>query len=105
MQELVKQKMPYQRLVIRKEDALKLFDYTDYKSKMLMKKVQDGGYCTVYRCGMLIDPCRGPHLPDTGRVKAFAIIKNSSSYYEGKAENEVLQRVYGISFPKTALLA
>ncbi|GET92645.1 threonyl-tRNA synthetase, putative [Leishmania tarentolae] len=105
MQELVKQKMPYQRLEVSKEDALRLFDYTAFKSKILASKVPDGGSCTVYRCGMLIDPCRGPHLPDTGRVKAFAVTKNSSSYFEGKAENEVLQRVYGISFPKNPMLA
>ncbi|CAJ1012061.1 TGS domain/Threonyl and Alanyl tRNA synthetase second additional domain [Leishmania naiffi] len=104
MQELVKQKMPYQRLEVSKEDALRLFGYTEFKSKILASKVPDGGTCTVYRCGMLIDPCRGPHLPDTGRVKAFAVTKNSSSYFEGKAENEVLQRVYGISFPKNIML-
>ncbi|KAG5492554.1 hypothetical protein JKF63_01132 [Porcisia hertigi] len=104
MQELVKQKMPYQRLEVPKEDALRLFDYTEFKSKILASKVPDGGSCTVYRCGMLIDPCRGPHVPDTGRVKAFAVTKNSSSYFEGKAENEVLQRVYGISFPKSSML-
>ncbi|KAK7198175.1 threonyl-tRNA synthetase [Novymonas esmeraldas] len=104
MQELVKQKMPYQRLEVSKEEALRLFGYTEFKSKILASKVPNGGSCTVYRCGMLIDPCRGPHLPDTGRVKAFAVTKNSSSYFEGKAENEVLQRVYGIAFPKNPML-
>ena len=104
MSELVKQKAPYQRLVISKENALKLFNYTEFKSKILASKVPEGGSCTVYRCGNLIDPCRGPHIPDTGRVKAFAVTKNSSSYFEGKAENPVLQRVYGIAFPKETLL-
>ncbi|ESL08789.1 threonyl-tRNA synthetase [Trypanosoma rangeli SC58] len=104
MQELTKQKMPYQRLTISKADALRLFGYTEFKSKILASKVPENGFCTVYRCGHLIDPCRGPHLPDTSRVKAFAVTKNSSSYFEGKAENAVLQRVYGISFPKQAML-
>jgi threonyl-tRNA synthetase len=104
MSELVKQKAPYQRLLVSKENALKLFNYTEFKSKILASKVPEGGFCTVYRCGNLIDPCRGPHIPDTGRVKAFAVTKNSSSYFEGKAENPVLQRVYGIAFPKEALL-
>lgn len=104
MQELVKQKSPYQRLEVSKEDALKLFSYTDFKTKILTSKVTDGTTCTVYKCGNLIDPCRGPHLPDTGRVKAFAVTKNSSSYFEGKAENDVLQRVYGIAFPKASML-
>ncbi|CUI14539.1 threonyl-tRNA synthetase, putative [Bodo saltans] len=104
MQELVKQKSPYQRLVVSKADALSLFEYTHFKSKILASKVPEGGSCTVYRCGNLIDPCRGPHLPDTGRVKSYAVTKNSSSYFEGKAENEVLQRVYAIAFPKEAQL-
>lgn len=104
MQELVKEKVPYRRLVVSKEDALQLFNYTDFKSKILASKVPEGGTCTVYRCGMMIDPCRGPHIPDTGRVKAFAVTKNSSSYFEGKADNEVLQRVYGIAFPKATMM-
>nr|CCC47860.1 putative threonyl-tRNA synthetase [Trypanosoma vivax Y486] len=104
MQELVKMKVPFQRLTVSKEEALRLFGYTEFKSKILRSKVPDSGFCTVYRCGNLIDPCRGPHLPDTGRVKAFALTKNSSSYFEGKAENAVLQRVYGMSFPKQAML-
>lgn len=105
MQELVKEKLPYRRLEATKEQALELFHYSDFKSKILASKVPEGGTCTVYKCGMLIDPCRGPHIVDTGKVKAFAITKNSSSYFEGKAENEVLQRVYGIAFPKAALLS
>lgn len=104
MQELVKEKSPYRRLEATKDQALELFQYSDFKSKILASKVPEGGTCTVYKCGMLIDPCRGPHIVDTGRVKAYAITKNSSSYFEGKAENEVLQRVYGIAFPKVALL-
>lgn len=104
MQELVKEKLPYRRLEVTKEQALELFKYTEFKSKILASKVLEGGTCTVYKCGMLIDPCRGPHIVDTGKVKAFAITKNSSSYFQGKAENECLQRVYGIAFPKSALL-
>lgn len=100
MGELVKAKMPYQRLVISKANALSLFEYNSFKHRTLSAKVPENGFCTVYKCGNLIDPCRGPHLPDTGRVKAYAIHKNSSSYFQGKAENEVLQRIYAISFPK-----
>jgi threonyl-tRNA synthetase len=55
--------------------------------------------CSVYRCGDLIDPCKGPHLPHTGRVKAFEVTKNSSSYWRADAKKETLQRVYAISFP------
>ncbi len=54
---------------------------------------------TVYRCGPLIDLCRGPHVRHTGKVKAWQVTKSSSAYWEGKAEAESLQRIYGISFP------
>ncbi|KAG8042186.1 hypothetical protein G9C98_000177, partial [Cotesia typhae] len=52
-----------------------------------------------YRCGPLIDLCRGPHIRHTGKVKAIKVTKNSSTYWEGNANAETLQRVYGISFP------
>eukprot|EP00760_Papus_ankaliazontas_P011669 PhM_4_TR14946/c0_g1_i1/m.72316/K01868/TARS, thrS; threonyl-tRNA synthetase len=76
--ELVKAKQPYQRLSLSKDDALQMFGYNPFKSTILAGKVPEGSYCTVYRCGNLIDPCRGPHLPDTGRVKCFAVTRNSS---------------------------
>uniref|UniRef100_A0A0E0EK09 threonine--tRNA ligase n=1 Tax=Oryza meridionalis TaxID=40149 RepID=A0A0E0EK09_9ORYZ len=59
---------------------------------------------TVYRCGPLVDLCRGPHIPNTSFVKAFACLKASSSYWRGKADRESLQRVYGISFPDSKRL-
>eukprot|EP01061_Rhynchopus_euleeides_P018011 TRINITY_DN2980_c0_g1_i1.p1 TRINITY_DN2980_c0_g1~~TRINITY_DN2980_c0_g1_i1.p1 ORF type:complete len:812 (+),score=393.26 TRINITY_DN2980_c0_g1_i1:157-2592(+) len=108
LQALVKdvtaKKHPFQRLVISKEDALDLFGYNHFKYQTLKDKVPENGTCTVYRCGPLIDPCRGPHLPHTGRVKAFKVTKNSSSYWRNKDTNPVLQRVYGIAFPKEAML-
>ncbi|KAG1327092.1 Threonine--tRNA ligase, mitochondrial 1 [Cocos nucifera] len=59
---------------------------------------------TVYRCGPLVDLCRGPHIPNTSFVKAFACLKASSSYWRGKSDRESLQRVYGISFPDSKRL-
>ncbi|KAE8010567.1 hypothetical protein FH972_006930 [Carpinus fangiana] len=54
---------------------------------------------TVYRCGPLVDLCRGPHIPNTSFVKAFACLKASSAYWRGNKDRESLQRVYGISYP------
>ncbi|KAF6168958.1 hypothetical protein GIB67_038455 [Kingdonia uniflora] len=59
---------------------------------------------TVYRCGPLVDLCRGPHIPNTSFVKAFACLKASSAYWRGKKERESLQRVYGISYPDSKRL-
>ncbi|KAG5059285.1 hypothetical protein JHK87_000314 [Glycine soja] len=54
---------------------------------------------TVYRCGPLVDLCRGPHIPNTSFVKAIACLKASSAYWRGDKDRESLQRVYGISYP------
>ena len=102
VKDVTSKKHPFQRLWIPKEDALEMFKYNPYKFQTLKDKVPEGSKCSVYRCGPLIDPCRGPHVPSTGRIKAFKIWKNSSSYWRNKDTNPVLQRVYGIAFPKEA---
>jgi len=92
-------------LWIMKEEALEMFKYNPYKYEILKEKVPDGTKCSVYRTGTLVDPCRGPHLPNTGRIKGFKLVKNSSSYWKANAENDQLQRLYGIAFPDKKLLA
>ena len=57
-----------------------------------------GSSTTVYRSGTFVDLCRGPHLPNTGKIKAFALTKASAALWLGKQGNDELQRVYGISF-------
>eukprot|EP00397_Hematodinium_sp_SG-2012_P008212 GEMP01008267.1.p1 GENE.GEMP01008267.1~~GEMP01008267.1.p1 ORF type:complete len:868 (+),score=204.98 GEMP01008267.1:430-3033(+) len=94
------QQHPFERCVLSKEDALELFKNNPFKVQLITNKVPDGAVTSAYRCGTLIDLCRGPHLPTTGRVKAFDVTKNSSAYWLGKQENDSLQRVYAISFPK-----
>nr|XP_027777144.1 threonine--tRNA ligase 2, cytoplasmic isoform X3 [Marmota flaviventris] len=59
---------------------------------------------TVYRCGPLIDLCKGPHVRHTGKIKTIKIFKNSSTYWEGNPEMETLQRIYGISFPDNKMM-
>ncbi len=76
-----------------------MFAYNPFKTEIIKNKIPEGGKTTAYRCGPLIDLCLGPHVPHTGAVKAFKVMKNSSSYWLGKAENDSLQRVYGVSFP------
>lgn len=66
---------------------------------MIESKIPDGGKVTAYKCGDLVDLCTGPHVPSTARVKAFKVMKNSSAYWLGKAENDSLQRIYGVTFP------
>jgi len=97
--EVVKGKHPFERLELTKDEALEMFKYNDFKIDVLKRKVPDGAACTAYRCGNLIDLCRGPHVPDTSKVKAFAVMKNSAAYWQGQASNHTLQRVYGVTFP------
>ena len=100
---VIKERQTFERLELTKEEALKLFEYNKYKVEIITTKVPEGEKITAYRCGQLVDLCRGPHIPHTGRVKAFEIVKNSSAYWMGKAENDTLQRVYGIAFPDKKL--
>jgi len=99
VQKITKQKQKFERMVVTKDEALELFADNPFKVKILSTKVADGTRTTVYRCGDLIDLCRGPHVSHTGKVKAFAAAKHSAAYWLGDAENDSLQRLYGISFP------
>lgn len=82
-----------------------MFAYNPFKVQLISSKIPDGGKTTAYRCGYFIDLCTGPHVPSTSNIKAFAITKNSSAYWLGKAENDSLQRVYGVSYPEKKQLA
>lgn len=63
MKKIVDEKQPFERLVVPKEFALEIMKYNPYKRDILQNKVPEGATCTLYRCGTLIDPCRGPHVP------------------------------------------
>ncbi|KAF2429653.1 threonyl-tRNA synthetase [Tothia fuscella] len=103
-QKAIKEKQPFVRLELSKEDLLEMFKSNKYKQHIIKDKIPDGTSTTVYRCGPLIDLCRGPHVPHTGRIKTFRIMKNSASYFLGDAANDSLQRIYGISFPDQKLM-
>lgn len=88
---ITRQKQPFERVELTKEEALEMFHYNPFKCAIIRDKVPDGGSCTAYRCGPLIDLCRGPHLPHTGVAKAFWLTKNSAAYWKGSAQNVALQ--------------
>ncbi|KAK4136056.1 threonyl-tRNA synthetase [Trichocladium antarcticum] len=96
---IIKAKQPFQRLVMAKSDLIRMFEYSPYKLYFIEQRVPDGGSTTVYRCGPLIDLCRGPHVQHTGKVKAFSVLRLGSAYWLGDNKNESVQRVAGISFP------
>ncbi|KAJ4755028.1 Threonine--tRNA ligase [Rhynchospora pubera] len=94
----VAEKQPFQRIEVSRNQALEMFAENQFKVEIINDLPEDKTI-TVYRCGPLVDLCRGPHIPNTSFVKAFACLKASSSYWRGKADRESLQRVYGISYP------
>eukprot|EP00271_Cylindrocystis_brebissonii_P011536 TRINITY_DN29384_c0_g1_i1.p1 TRINITY_DN29384_c0_g1~~TRINITY_DN29384_c0_g1_i1.p1 ORF type:complete len:771 (-),score=164.35 TRINITY_DN29384_c0_g1_i1:568-2880(-) len=93
-----KDKQPFERIEVTREQALEMFGNNPFKVEII-KELPDDKTITVYRCGPLVDLCRGPHIPNTSHVKAFACLKASASYWRGKSDRESLQRVYGISYP------
>lgn len=74
VKQITKEKQPFERLEMKKSDLLEMFRYNEFKQRILNEKV-DTDTTTVYKCGPLIDLCRGPHVRHTGKVKALKITK------------------------------
>ncbi|KAL1745956.1 hypothetical protein HDZ31DRAFT_35196 [Schizophyllum fasciatum] len=104
-EKVIKEKQKFERLVVSKENLLKMFNYNKYKQYLIQTKIPDGESTTVYRCGPMIDLCVGPHIPHTGKIKNMMITKSSASYFLGDQANDTLQRIYGISFPDKKQMA
>ncbi|XP_034684076.1 threonine--tRNA ligase, mitochondrial 1-like [Vitis riparia] len=99
----VGEKQPFERIEVSRNQALELFSENSFKIEIINDLPEDKTI-TVYRCGPLVDLCRGPHIPNTSFVKAFACLKASSAYWRGNKDRESLQRVYGISYPDSKRL-
>ncbi len=93
-----KDKQPFIRLEVSKDDLLKMFGYSKYKTHYIEKLVK-GEKSTVYRNGDLVDLCQGPHIQNTRKIEAFKIMKNSSAYFLGDQANDSLQRIHAVAFP------
>ena len=104
MAELVSRKEAIRRADISKADALKMFGDRgeEYKCE-LISELEDGTIST-YTQGSFTDLCRGPHIPDTGAIKAVKILSLAGAYWRGDEKRNQLVRVYGISFPKKKML-
>ncbi len=99
MNELAKKASPYQRREISKADAIQFFTEKGDEYKLdLLQNLQDGSI-TLYSQGGFTDLCRGPHIPDTGFIKAVKLTGVAGAYWKGDEKNKMLTRVYGITFP------
>ncbi|XP_074273975.1 threonine--tRNA ligase, mitochondrial 1-like [Silene latifolia] len=99
----VAEKQPFERIEVTRQQALDIFSDNRFKVEIINDLPEDKTI-TVYRCGPLVDLCRGPHIPNTSFVKAFCCLKASSAYWRGDRNRESLQRVYGISYPDSKRL-
>ena len=104
MLDLARQKNDITRADITKADALKKFEDKgdEYKTE-LISELEDGTI-TLYSQGNFTDLCRGPHLPNTGLIKAIKLTSVAGAYWRGDEKRKMLTRVYGITFPKAKLL-
>jgi len=96
MAEIAKQDLPIERSSMLREEAIDFFKNMgeEYKAEII-ESIPAGEEISLYRQGDFIDLCRGPHVPSTGKIKAFKLMKLAGAYWRGDSNNEMLQRVYG----------
>ena len=104
MKELAKARNPFIRQEISKKDAIAYFEEKNDPYKLeLLENLEDGNI-TFYTQGNFTDLCRGPHIPDSGFIKAVKLTSIAGAYWRGDEKNKQLTRIYGITFPKNAEL-
>ncbi|PKP31462.1 MAG: threonine--tRNA ligase [Bacteroidetes bacterium HGW-Bacteroidetes-16] len=100
MLELAREKQTYDRSEVSKKEAIDYFTNKGDEYKLELIKDLPDGEITFYKSGVFTDLCRGPHLPDTGFIKAIKLLKIAGAYWRGDEKRKQLTRIYGISFPK-----
>lgn len=105
MKMIIKEDLPLERFELPRDEAIKKMKEAkeDYKVE-LIQELPEGEIISFYKQGDFTDLCRGPHLPSTGCVKAIKLLSSSGAYWRGDEKNKMLQRIYGISFPKASEL-
>ncbi|MGB2696723.1 MAG: TGS domain-containing protein, partial [Candidatus Zixiibacteriota bacterium] len=99
MREIIKKDYPFQREELSKSEAIDLFQGKKENYKIELIKEIEEDKVTLYQNNDFIDLCRGPHVPSTGKIKAFKLTSVAGAYWKGSEKNPMLQRIYGISFP------
>jgi threonyl-tRNA synthetase len=101
MAELAKKDEPVQRSVMDRDEAVRLFEGMGERYKAeLIGAIPAGEQISLYREGNFVDLCRGPHVPSTGKLKVFKLMKVAGAYWRGDSKNEMLQRIYGTAWAK-----
>ena len=105
MRKIIKEDLKLERFELPRDEAIKLMkeNNEDYKVEII-EELPEGEVISFYKQGDFTDLCRGPHLPSTGCIKAIKLLSSSGAYWRGDEKNKMLQRIYGISFPKQSEL-
>lgn len=103
MQKIVQEDLPILRREVSRKEAEHMFEDDPYKRELILELPEDE-VISVYEQGEFVDLCRGPHLPSTGRIKAFKLMSVAGAYWRGNSDNKMLQRIYGTAFPKKSQL-
>lgn len=103
MKKIVKESLEIERFTLSRAEALELMKSEPYKIELINDLPEDAPI-SFYKQGEFTDLCAGPHLPDTGRVKAFKLLSVTGAYWRGDSSKKMLQRIYGVAFPKASEL-
>ena len=100
MRKIVAEGLPVERRVMAKDDAIRFFKDKGeiYKAQIIDEIIPPGEEISLYAQGEWVDLCRGPHVPNTNKLRAFKLMKVAGAYWRGDSANEMLQRVYGTAW-------
>ncbi|MBK40442.1 MAG: threonine--tRNA ligase [Haliea sp.] len=99
MEQIVADDLPVQRVVMSRERAIELFrNMGEHYKVQIIEALPEGEELSIYQQGPWMDLCRGPHVPSTGKLKAFKLTKVAGAYWRGDSNNEMLQRIYGTAW-------
>ncbi|MBP6940273.1 MAG: threonine--tRNA ligase [Syntrophorhabdaceae bacterium] len=99
MKELVKKDIPIEKRVLKKDEAMDMFEKMGETYKVELLEAIDDPEVNTYTQGSFTDLCRGPHLPSTGKIRAFKLLSLAGAYWRGDEKNKMLTRIYGTAFP------
>ena len=101
MAKIIKANSPITRFELPREEAVKLMsEYSEKYKVELIEDLPEDSVISFYKQGSFTDLCRGPHLPSTGKIKAFKLVSIAGAYWRGNEKNKMLTRIYGVAFAK-----
>lgn len=105
MAKIVKEDLPLERFTLPRDEAIKFMEEKGEPYKVeLIQDLPEGEVISFYKQGDFVDLCAGPHVPATGKIKAFKLLSVAGAYWRGSEKNKMLQRIYGTSFAKKSEL-